>query len=344
MMHGTVILPEPDGTGSAVNPRSDDIIWIEILSRHREIAARFRAAGPEVRIGRGYDNDVIVDDPHVAARHVRVYRDEAGRLIAEDMGSTNGMFLDGSRIPLERTIVDGKQPIRIGQTYVRIRDSNYVVEPERVARPGLGTLPAAATVVLGALLLSVSALQVWLAQTSEPTALNYLTPLLWFGVGIFVWVGFWALLSRIFSGRSQFLSNLLIALAGALAYSLYGEFAQFSAFAWNWPIAGNYAYVGVWSIIAAVCFFHLREVGRRRLLLKGVLVAALFATIIAVQTLQRSEALLNSGREVSTHQLMPPEFRLVPLRDENAFFADIAKVKAKLDADRTRVTAEGGER
>ena len=54
------------------------MIWVEILSRHRDIAARFRFPGPEVRIGRGYDNDVIVDDPYVAARHLRVFR-EIGR-------------------------------------------------------------------------------------------------------------------------------------------------------------------------------------------------------------------------------------------------------------------------
>jgi len=58
------------------------MIWVEILSRHRDITARVRTASPEVRIGRGYDNDVIVDDPYVAARHLRVFRDEAGQLVA----------------------------------------------------------------------------------------------------------------------------------------------------------------------------------------------------------------------------------------------------------------------
>ena len=97
------------------------MIWVEILSRHRDIAARVRIAGPEARIGRGYDNDVIVDDPYVAARHLRVFRDEAGQLVAEDMGSVNGTFLDGSKSRLARIVVDGTKPIRIGQTYLRVR-------------------------------------------------------------------------------------------------------------------------------------------------------------------------------------------------------------------------------
>jgi pSer/pThr/pTyr-binding forkhead associated (FHA) protein len=67
------------------------MIWVEILSRHRDVVNRVRIAGEEATIGRGYDNDVIVDDPYVAARHLRVSRDEAGQLVAKDLGSVNGI-------------------------------------------------------------------------------------------------------------------------------------------------------------------------------------------------------------------------------------------------------------
>jgi pSer/pThr/pTyr-binding forkhead associated (FHA) protein len=344
MMHGTVILPEPDGSGGAASPRGDDAIWVEILSRHREIAARFRIAGPEVRIGRGYGNEVVVDDPYVAARHLRVFRDDAGQLIAEDLDSANGMFLDGGRTRLARIIVDGKRPIRIGQTYVRVRDADHAVEPERVAKPALATWPVVAAVALGMTILAIDELNVWLTQTAGPKASNYLSPLLTISSAILVWVGLWSVLARIFSGRSRFLPNLLIAMLGVLALSLYNEFAQVAAFAWTWPSAGNYEYVARSTILAAVCFFHLREVGRSHLWLKGALVATLFATLIGVQTVQRSEAFSDFGRQSSFGRLMPPAFRLVPLRDEGAFFHDISKLKAKLDADRTRASADGAER
>src|SRR3954454_10389682 len=101
------------------------MIWVEILSRHRDVTARFRSNGPELRIGRGYDNDVIVDDPYVAARHLRVFRDEAGQLVAEDSGSVNGTFVDGGRSRLARIIVDGSKTLRIGQTWLRIREIGH---------------------------------------------------------------------------------------------------------------------------------------------------------------------------------------------------------------------------
>lgn len=320
------------------------MIWVEILSRHREIAARFRIAGPEARIGRGYDNDVIIDDPYVAAQHLRVFRDEYGQLVAEDLGSANGMFLDGGKSRLARIIVDGKGPIRIGQTFLRVRELNHEVERERVAGPERPTLPIVLVSVLGVTIPGIEALDVWLAQTSEPKISSYLTPLLAITGTALAWVGVWALLSRIFSGRSRFLRNLLIALTGVFTFSLYDEFARFAGFAWTWSTASTYQYVAVWSILAAVCFFHLREVGRSRLLLKGALISTLLAAAITVHTLQRSEAFSDSGRQNTARLLLPPAFRGVPLRDETVFFGEIANLKAKLDGDRTRTKPHEADR
>jgi hypothetical protein len=161
-------------------------------------------------------------------------------------------------------------------------------------------------------------------------------PLLVISSSVLIWVGMWALLSRIFSASSRFLRNLLIALAGLLVASLFGEFAQFAAFAWTWSAAATYEYAVTWLILAATCFLHLREVGSSHLLLKGALVTALLITAIAVQTLQLSEAFSASGRQNIARQLMPPAFRAVSPRDQIAFFGEIADLKATLDDDRRR--------
>jgi len=319
-------------------------MWIEILSRHRDITSRVRMPGPEVRVGRGYDNDIIIDDPYVAAQHLRIFRDEAGQLVAEDLGTANGTFLDGGKSRLARIVLDGKQPIRIGHTYLRVREPHHEVERERVAGTALRMLPIVVAAALGTLAVAVELLRVWLAQTAEPKLSNYLAPALYLATGILCWVGIWALLARIFSGRSHFLRMLLIALAGTLAFSLYDELAQFAAFAWTWPIARNYQYAVAWLILAAVCILHLREISPSRLLLKGALVTACVAAVIAVQALQQSEALFDTGRETTARRLMPPAFRLAPVRDEGTFFADIVKLRAKLDGDRSQAGADDVER
>lgn len=317
------------------------MIWVEILSRHRDIAARFRIAAPEARIGRGYDNDVIIDDPYVAARHLRVFHDEAGQLVAEDLGSANGTFLDGGRERLARFVVDGKHPIRIGKTLLRVRDVYHEVERERLAAPEWGTLPAVAAGALGASLLGLSALQIWLAQTGEMRASGYLAPLFGIVAMVVLWAGLWALMSRIFSGSAHLSRNLLITLAGGLVFSIYHEVARLLAFGWTFSTAAAYQYVAAWLILAVVCFLHLREVGRTRLKLKAGIVGALFVVAIAFQTLQRSEAFSDDGRQYRVHQLMPPALRAVRLAEQNVFFGEIANLKTKLDSD--RVLARPGE-
>jgi hypothetical protein len=73
-------------------------------------------------------------------------------------------------------------------------------------------------------------------------------------------------------------------------------------------------------------------------------VTTVFVTVIAAQALQQSEAFFDSGRQNTARLLMPPSFRAVPFRDEDAFFGEIADLKARLDRDRTQAgPAEAGQ-
>jgi len=141
-------------------------------------------------------------------------------------------------------------------------------------------------------------------------------------------------LSRLFSGQSHFLRHVLIAEAVALSFWIYNEATRVLAFSLSWSTAYTYAYIASWLALAVLCFLHLREVGRTHLVAKGVVVAVLLVIAVAVQTLQRSEAYANSGRRTVWHVLLPPGLRMAPLQDETTFFADVGKLRTKLDADR----------
>jgi pSer/pThr/pTyr-binding forkhead associated (FHA) protein len=67
----------------------------------------------EVVIGRE-DTDLTIDDVELSRRHA-VVRPHASRLQVEDLGSTNGTYVDGTRIE-EPTILGGGAEIRIGTT------------------------------------------------------------------------------------------------------------------------------------------------------------------------------------------------------------------------------------
>jgi pSer/pThr/pTyr-binding forkhead associated (FHA) protein len=50
---------------------------IETLARNGDVLQRSRVAALPIRLGRGYDNDFIIDDDYVAASHARIELDAA---------------------------------------------------------------------------------------------------------------------------------------------------------------------------------------------------------------------------------------------------------------------------
>lgn len=311
----------------------EELVWVEVVSRSRDVLARHRCAGSEIRIGRAYDNDVVVDDPYVAPRHLRIRRGETGGWVAEDLGSANGLFLDHGRRRLDRAEIDGNRLIRIGHTYLRLREASHAVTGDRAYQPRSRIWP-----LLAALGLSLAAIEIgsiWLGQTSEPRLSAYVVPALYLTLLLAGWTALWSVLARIFSGQVRFERNLLIALAGLVIYSLYREFTDFAAFAFSWRALAIYQYIGVWSLLAAVCFLHLREVSPARPRLKGGLVMAGLAAGIGLQLLTQSELRTGIDQQAYLRRLLPPEFRLARLQNEEAFFADIQQLKGKLDHDRT---------
>jgi len=314
----------------------DAVIWVEILSRHREVASRHRCAGAEIRIGRGYDNDVIVDDPYVAVQHLRLFRDDAGRIVAEDIGSANGLFIDRDQRRYERVALDGDRVIRIGGVQLRVRERGYAVPREHVQRPQRRLWPVA--LALAVAILGIDALGLWLSETGEVKASRYVMPLLSIAGLALVWTAVWTVLSRVFAGGAAFERNLITALAGFFAYSLYDEFAQFAAFGLSWRLPISYEYVAMWALLAIVCYRHLRTLGPRgRYSAAAMLAVAVLG--IATQSLTQSEARADFGQPSYLRRLMPPSLRLVPPKSADAFFSEIEGLKSQLDRDREQPPA-----
>lgn len=49
------------------------------------------------KIGRARKNDIVIPDPYISHEHARVIR-EKGMYTLQDMGSTNGTFINGSKL------------------------------------------------------------------------------------------------------------------------------------------------------------------------------------------------------------------------------------------------------
>ncbi len=72
-----------------------------IISRDAHVMQEVELGAGRVTIGRHPHNDIVLDDPAVSGRHAAITCDGAGATL-EDLGSSNGTFVNGARITQAR--------------------------------------------------------------------------------------------------------------------------------------------------------------------------------------------------------------------------------------------------
>jgi pSer/pThr/pTyr-binding forkhead associated (FHA) protein len=77
-----------------------------LLERGPRPNQQYLLAGEDTSIGRNAANEIMIVDPEVSRRHARIVR-RAEQFALEDLGSTNGTFLNGHRITHLTTLQDG---------------------------------------------------------------------------------------------------------------------------------------------------------------------------------------------------------------------------------------------
>jgi hypothetical protein len=308
------------------------MMWIEVLGRDGEALVRSRIDGPEALVGRAFDNDVVVNDPHVAPHHLRIFRADDGVLVAEDLGTLNGLYAEHGARRLERLVLGAEPGLRIGRTTLRVHDAAQPVAPEKPLTPPrahaawAGGLAAA----LFALILFVN----WLELTAEPSANLVVLPLLGLATALPLWTGLWSFASRILFGQAQLALHLRIAVTACIAIVLWDQLTEGLSFALAWRALVEYGGVGAWAILAATCYAHLRAIGPRHMRAVAGVLLALVGTGAAMQYVSRWESRLHVGDHASLGELRPPALRARPLASADEFFTQAGATRARVDRAR----------
>jgi len=76
-------------------------------------------AEQQITLGRANDATLVLNDDYASSRHARIFPQD-GQWIVEDLGSTNGTYLDRQKVTRPMPVPIGV-PIRIGKTVLELR-------------------------------------------------------------------------------------------------------------------------------------------------------------------------------------------------------------------------------
>jgi hypothetical protein len=109
--------PEIVAGSLAIHPVTDE--RTATLTLERPDGSRVELA-EGLTIGRAEENGFVVRDPRVSRRHARIVADGDGWAV-EDLGSSNGTFLDG--VAVRRARLERGQTLTIGDTSLRVGEA-----------------------------------------------------------------------------------------------------------------------------------------------------------------------------------------------------------------------------
>jgi hypothetical protein len=308
------------------------LAFLEVVGRDGRVLSRHPVPAFPCRVGRAYDNHVILDDPLVAGHHLELAEVQPGRYSVVDLGSRNGTILLPSRRGVAHAEVGPDDLIGIGHTQLRLRPREYRVPPEADAqRRSRVRLPAVAALAsLGA----GAAVSGTLYQSSgeTPEASSLLTVLLLAATAVLVWSAGWALVSRLATSQWCYLAHLTIAGVAILAFTGVDELVGALTFAFGWAGLREWDFLPMSGVFAYQCYRHLRLASRsprRRLALVALAVSLVcFGSPALLQSLKDRE---NVSRMAYFTDIRPPAWRLTPGVTPERFIARAEKLQGRLD-------------
>lgn len=316
--------------------------------------------GTVTTIGRSLECDVVVNDPHVAAKHAELALSNEGYLILRDLGSLNGTWLDGKRIDTAESLRQPHHALRIGRTQIAVRSQGDELAAElplygdaltaatsASAYTKLDSLLNSTSVFIGAALatIAITFAITWSQLTTQrDTGVTLASAILGQLIAVGAWVALWALISRVVRGAPRWKTHATIVFTIAAALLLLGWLLDLGAFAATLLLPSA---LGWWLIAAAAAlllFLHLRaatRLNKRRLIGFALLLPALLLGLTYWQAYGTEYS--QARQQNSAPALFPPSLRLLQAASPESLFMHAEAMKAQALKRRDKSEAEADD-
>lgn len=316
------------GAGSA----SGMLGLLEAFDRSGATVTRLPVTQWPVTVGRALSSDMVLDDGHVAAQHLRIEALEPGPVRVCVLDTINGVRR-GKRWYQrgERFEWTGADDLALGRLRLRLRLPGMPIAPEQ-ALPKSPWRVVGLTLALVVAVFALSLLQAWFKVT-EPAkfaqaALSLVGVLLG---GLSVWAGLWALATKLFTGHPQFWRHVRIACAFSLLEPLVTGSGYLLAFSLSWESLARFNFLFSIPVIAAGVFTHLLVIAPQRR--RGLVAMVAGVTVLGVVAMMGTTWLQNkrASNQLYLSALFPPGWRVAPAVPVEQFMREAVSIRQRLD-------------
>lgn len=286
---------------------------VEIHDAHRRLPAYRHIAHFPLRIGRGYNNDIILNDPHVAAEHIVIEKQEQGWLLRQ-MDRTNPPQLAGKNLQHETCAIQSGDEILLGKTLIRFFTPQHPVAPVKRLHDGVaGMLELSRELAIVSSLL----LLLWLAQmldawlmTSEKIPLPRMAADVLPVVGAaLLWAMVWSLMAFVVRRKTDYLFFLSVTIFYFLADMLLENAIDYVAFNSSQVLLPQILSYITGGVLMTLMFYasmsHAMNMSaRRKLVLSNVFAWTLVTLVVFV--MQANQPAFNPDPHYSA--VLKPDF------------------------------------
>lgn len=216
--------PEPEP--AALNAVGQRLALVELHERDGRIGRVVDVWRWPLTLGRAMDNDIVIDDPHLAPHHATLAPAEGGGVAVTPLPSLSGVRLLGRRIEGPTPVPAGGAELQLGGTALRLRLPGEVLAPERPLPQGGGGV--ARPLAMAAGIYGLAIVSHWISLDPGADYNQWLPSLVGVPAMVALWCALWALMSKLFQHRFDFNGHLRLVLPWLLGVSLVDAF---------WPLA-----------------------------------------------------------------------------------------------------------
>lgn len=312
------------------------VIIIEQINRGKKLICRDRIESNVVEIGRSYQNDIIIDDPHICPEHIKFSFDGEHWLV-EDQDSLNGSFLDESKQSADQHILHSGDIISIGKSQLRIVFPDHPVSAtvefspfesliERTRKP--------VSLLFSLLIFTLmSGYLLYLGKQTEVTFTQLLVPAVGMTLGFSLWPSLISLISHLTKNDARYWSQIGISF---LIFNLFWfsdiiEYVLHFNLSSAWPVSWITALL---PITLAFCLFwlncyigfHMSET--KRITISASLCLLIFGGAYLVGVSNKPDF---RDRPTYDATIMTPNFLIVPSTPAQEFIENTQNLFAKAD-------------